>query len=163
VLPKPRNVVPRSAAAEDDDDADGYGMSGGPGNAGKSRGVVFKLLSRDSKGRFETRQMQVGVVLSSGESTNGLCLVLYLQARCFKLVQQRKSRLLAPARHVCAVHQSLTYRMLPHCSGAGGQPDGDPAGQGGGGDARGEAAAQGARAADRPAHRRGRGERTPSA
>jgi hypothetical protein len=59
VLPKPRNVVPRSATADDDEDADGYGAGGGAGNAGKSCGVVFKLLSRDSKGRFETRQMQV--------------------------------------------------------------------------------------------------------
>jgi hypothetical protein len=74
VLPKPRNVAPRSAAAvDDDDDADGYGAGGGgAGNTGKSRGVVFKLLSRDSKGRFETRQMQVRL-----RARGTLCSVLY--------------------------------------------------------------------------------------
>lgn len=56
VLPKPKNY---RLPADDDDQPDdtptmGTGM-GGPGG----RGVTFKLLSRDAKGRFETRQLLV--------------------------------------------------------------------------------------------------------
>lgn len=46
MLPKPKNAV---RAHPDDDDEE----------VQAPRGVTFKLLSRDNKGRFETRQLQL--------------------------------------------------------------------------------------------------------
>ncbi len=67
VLPKPKNY--RTTLPDDDDQAEDHshhnnssnnqsGGGNGMGGAG-GRGVTFKLLSRDAKGRFETRQLQV--------------------------------------------------------------------------------------------------------
>lgn len=57
MLPKPKNAVRRHV---DDDDEDVQAGPAVPGAAGPARqGVTFKLLSRDSKGRFETRQLQL--------------------------------------------------------------------------------------------------------
>ena len=60
VLPKPKNF---RLPTDDDDQLDdtptlGSGMGMGMGGPG-GRGVTFKLLSRDAKGRFETRQLLV--------------------------------------------------------------------------------------------------------
>lgn len=47
---------------EDEGDNNNNNSSSSSGNKGgrsSSNGVIFKLLSRDSKGRFETRQLQV--------------------------------------------------------------------------------------------------------
>jgi len=52
VLPKPKNF---RLPTDDDDQPDDTPTMGGPGG----RGVTFKLLSRDAKGRFETRQLLV--------------------------------------------------------------------------------------------------------
>ncbi len=49
MLPKPKNVASRSL--DDDDDEDGAGST--------PRGIPFKLLGRDTKGRIETRQLLV--------------------------------------------------------------------------------------------------------
>lgn len=51
VLPKPKNY---RVAVDDEEEGPSSG-GGGPGG----RGVTFKLLSRDAKGRFETRQLLV--------------------------------------------------------------------------------------------------------
>lgn len=56
VLPKPKNAF-RITADEDDYEAENCAPFGTDG--AKGRGVMFKLLSRDTKGRFETRQLQV--------------------------------------------------------------------------------------------------------
>lgn len=57
VLPKPKNHRPILPEDEDEDQAENNNNSGAGGVGG--RGVTFKLLSRDAKGRFETRQLQV--------------------------------------------------------------------------------------------------------
>lgn len=54
VLPKPKNAF--RSIEEDDEENGGYGTSG---NRKNPPGVVFKLLSRDNKGRFETRSLTV--------------------------------------------------------------------------------------------------------
>lgn len=47
MLPKPKNAV--RAHPDDEDEVESQ----------QPRGVTFKLLSRDTKGRFETRQLQL--------------------------------------------------------------------------------------------------------
>jgi hypothetical protein len=54
-LPKPKNAF--RTTEEEDEEVEGGG--GGSGAAGGKKGVMFRLLSRDSKGRFETRALQV--------------------------------------------------------------------------------------------------------
>ena len=49
VLPKPKNVDTRFQSGEDDDEEEEI----------KPKGVAFKLLGRDTKGRIETRQLLV--------------------------------------------------------------------------------------------------------
>lgn len=55
VLPKPKNYRLPVDDDQPDDTPTMGGLMGGPGG----RGVTFKLLSRDAKGRFETRQLLV--------------------------------------------------------------------------------------------------------
>lgn len=54
VLPKPKNYEDQAEYSRNSNNSGdtGTGETGG-------RGVMFKLLSRDAKGRFETRQLQV--------------------------------------------------------------------------------------------------------
>jgi len=70
VLPKPKNAFRSSMSTgegdEEDEEESGFngGGDGGPGGSGSGSGknrpaVVFKLLSRDTKGRFETRSLSV--------------------------------------------------------------------------------------------------------
>ena len=50
MLPKPKNIAPRSQYDDDDDDDD---------EESAPKGMAFKLLGRDTKGRVETRQLMV--------------------------------------------------------------------------------------------------------
>ena len=59
VLPKPKNYRTTLLDDEDEDQGDGTTNTGNSGTGAGGRGVTFKLLSRDAKGRFETRQLQV--------------------------------------------------------------------------------------------------------
>lgn len=60
VLPKPKNSF-RSHPDDEDQYDQAMGPTMGPDSSSGAggRGVTFKLLSRDAKGRFETRQLQV--------------------------------------------------------------------------------------------------------
>ncbi len=56
MLPKPKNAFRPVLDEDRDEDGGQGGEEGGSSSAGK---VTFKLLSRDTKGRFETRQLLV--------------------------------------------------------------------------------------------------------
>lgn len=60
VLPKPKNLYQTTTMDEDENSEEnegGEGYEGGDKEKGKK--IAFKLLSRDNKGRFETRQLMV--------------------------------------------------------------------------------------------------------